>query len=210
MHNLDAPMTWPDVPRLCFGEGEPWHLNARVAMALLDRRQMTPYIEGYRTAAAALLDSAADRGAIVDFLIFPISFLWRHHLELALKQIIAVGRQLDGKAWGFTKGHDLLKLWNDAKPHVVKCGDPTAPELSNVEANILEFAKIDPGSDGFRYPMGSDLSTPSLPGAPELVNLRVLHEAMEAVANFLSAVNLGLSVMWERHAEVLLASRQTR
>jgi hypothetical protein len=156
-------MAWPDVPRICFGPGHPTTLNARVGWVQSTPHDMHGYMEGYRRAAATLFEQTAESQGSPDYVVFPIAFLWRNHIELALKEIIAVGRQVAGEPWGFPAHHRLLTLWSEAKPHVVKCGDPGAPELANVEANISEFEKIDPGSDGFRYPLNRDRTARSLP-----------------------------------------------
>jgi hypothetical protein len=117
-----------------------------------------------------------------------LAFLWRHHIELALKDIIAAGRELSGEPEGFPKGHRLGHLWETAKPYIQRCGSPNSPELAHVEATVTEFEGIGPGGDGFRYPLGVDRNGVSLPNAPEQVNLEQLQQAMEAVANFFSAV----------------------
>ena len=57
-----------------------------------------------------------------------------------------------------------------------------------MDASIAEFVKIDPGDDGFRYPFERNTTRPSLPTAPALVNLAMLHDTMEANAMFLSCV----------------------
>ena len=182
------PTAWPDVPRLCFGPGEPGLLNACVGWVQSRPHEMGGYVEGYRRAAVALYEGAVETNESPDYVVFPMAFLWRHHIELALKDIIAAGRQLAGEPWGFPPHHRLLDLWRDARPHITQCGDPAAPELDNVEANLREFETVDPWSDGFRYPLNRDRTGRSLPNAPEYVNLRVLHDGMEALANFLSAV----------------------
>jgi hypothetical protein len=187
-------MAWPDVPRLCFGPGEPGQLNACVGWVQSQHHKMFGYVEGYRKAAAALFESAVETGTSPDYLVFPIAFLWRQHLELALKDIIATGRELAGEPRGYPSGHRLLDLWTAAKPIISQCGDPAAPELANVEDNIREFQNIDPGADGFRYPLNVKQTARSMPNAPDYVNLRVLHEGMEALANFLSAVRSELGV----------------
>jgi hypothetical protein len=132
---------------------------------------MTGYIEGYRKAAVAVFESAIHANVSPDFLVFPMAFLWRHYLELALKDVIAVGRRIAGEPWGFPSGHNLMNLWNVARPHVVQCGNPNAPELVNVEANIREFEQVDPESDGFRYPFNRDRDARTLEGAPTYLNL---------------------------------------
>jgi len=196
--NDEAPgqpqFVWPDVARMCFGPGSPPKLNACVGWVQSKPDLMTGYVEGYRRAATALYEWVVATGTSPDYLVFPLAFLWRHQVELALKEIIAVGRVIDGKEGDFPPNHRLKKLWTEARPHIEKCGPAHAPELANVEANIYEFESIDPGADGFRYPQGKDQHGRSMPNAPDLVNLRVLHEGMTAIANFLEAVRCELSL----------------
>lgn len=162
---------------------------------------MLGYVEGYRRAAVALFESAVESNT-PDYVVLPMAFLWRHHVELALKDIIAAGRLLAEEPWGFPAHHRLIDLWNEARPHIIQCGDPDAPELDHVEANLREFERIDPWSDGFRYPLNRDRTARSLPNAPEYVNLAVLHEGMEALANFLSAVRSELGRRQEYNLEM--------
>lgn len=120
----------------------------------------------------------------------------RHCIELSLKEIIAVGRRQDGGGWGFPNHHQLLDLWKEAKPYIIQTGleGDVGPEVGNVEANIVEFEKIDPSAQGFRYALDRS-GDRSLATAPEVLNLRVLHDAMEPLATFLSGVS---SVLQER------------
>ena len=163
---------------------------------------MTGYIEGYRKAAVAVFEKAVETRTSPEFIVLPMAFLWRHHLELVLKDIIALGRRLVGEPWGFPPGHSLMKLWKEARPHITQCGDSNAPELANVEANLREFEHVDPGADGFRYPFNRDRDARSLDRAPDLVNLQVLHEAMEALANFFDGVRSELSSRLDYRAEM--------
>ncbi len=196
-------MLWPDVPRVGFGPDEPHHLDACVGWMQSRPRDMEGYVAGYRRAAVALFRAAEAGDGSPDYFVFPLAFLWRHHLELALKDVIATGRAVAGDEWGFPAHHRLIDLWREARPHVAQCGDPAAPELANVEANLREFEGIDPGSDAFRYPLNRDRTDRSLSNAPEHVNLRALHIAMEALANFLSAVRseLGCRLDFNMQAE---------
>jgi len=186
---------WPDVPRICFGAGEPAHLNANVGWVRSQRGDtaLGTYAAGYRDAACVLFESLDRVGGIwTDVALFPIAFLWRHHIELLLKDIISRGRRLNGDKAVFPTHHNLDNLWKAAKPYVMQCGPEDAvedaPEVSNVEANIHECARIDPESFTFRYSTKRDGSE-SLPNGLDCVNLRALHEGMCAVATFLSGVS---------------------
>jgi len=150
---------------------------------------MHGYVEGYRRAASAVFEAAVTTRQSPEYTLWPLAFLWRHHLELALKEIIAIGRDLEGEDRTFPEHHRLADLWREAKQHIVGFSSPDVPELPHVEATVDEFATIDPGADGFRYPVARGQRRASLPNAPPDVNIPALHEAMEAVANFLECVH---------------------
>jgi hypothetical protein len=97
---------WPDVPRLCFGDGDDHDLNACVSW-VLGMNDIYPYAEGYRRAAAALFETAAARHESPDYILWPMAFMWRHYLELALKDTILRGRALEDEPQVSTE----LDLW---------------------------------------------------------------------------------------------------
>jgi len=68
------------------------------------------HVEGFRQAAIAYYGTVVARNSSPDYALSPIAFLWRHHLELLLKQIIAQGRVYSGEDWGFPDGHVLCNL----------------------------------------------------------------------------------------------------
>lgn len=201
-------MRWPDVPRLAFAPGGAADLNADVAWVRSRPREMYGHVEGFRRMAVAAYEYAVESRSSPEYMLFPIAFAWRHYLEIALKDIIAAGGELAGDEWWHPAGHKLLDLWRDARPHIIQLGDPNAPELANVEHNIREFHRIDPGGDGFRYTLDVNLTTASLANAPASVSLRLLHEAMDAVYMFLSAVKSELSSRLDYVAEYEAAQRR--
>lgn len=185
-------VVWPDVARKCFVGGGPHDMNACVDWVLGSGfTGMQAYIDGYRNAAEALFEHAAGcQRMSPELLLFPLAFLWRHHIELALKGIIILGKEIAGEEGSFDPGHRLTLLWRQAKPYIVHQGDPDAPELAHIEENIADFSAIDPHADGFRYPMNRKGDAPSLAGAPQTVSVRKLHEATLAISNFLDAVHM--------------------
>jgi hypothetical protein len=195
---------WPNVPRICFGPGEPQHLNACVGWVMSGSDRLGMFASGYREAARGLYRSTLESSMELDCVVFPIAFLWRHHVEIMLKDIIARGRRLDDADPEFPTHHDLPKLWALARPYIEDTGPADSPEVGNVESNIVELNRIDSGSFSFRYPSKKDDSA-SLPSNLDYVNLRVLHEAMEAVSNLLEGVASVLSerqdYVWQAKAD---------
>jgi hypothetical protein len=124
-----------------------------------------------------------------NYLVFPFAFVWRHYLELALKDIIIAGCESSGEDVKFLSNkHEIMKLWRQARPHIVECGPEDDPVLVNVESCLKQFEDIDPWAVGFRYPVKKDLTTASLKNAPPVVNIQGLHEAMLELASFFTCV----------------------
>jgi hypothetical protein len=206
------PLLWPDVPRICFGPGDDFDrlgLVARVDWVIDRPESLMVMAGGYRDAAIVLYESMVAEHASSqrhsDALLFPLAYLWRHHVELSLKDIIARGKRLHGEDPVFEPHHRLVVLWSDAKPYVEETGDPKAPELANVEHNIIEIERLDPGSFSFRYPMTKDGTAKNLPNSLTHVSVPRLQEAMLAVANFFEGVVSQLMVfqdaVWEQERD---------
>ena len=68
-----------------FGSGTDWQANACVNG--ID--DLAAYQNGYRRAALHLAEYVCDAGRGQDFLVYPIVYLYRHHIELTLKSIIS-------------------------------------------------------------------------------------------------------------------------
>src|SRR5260370_29182350 len=92
-----------------------------------------------------------------DSLVFPIVFMYRHYLELRLKQIIRDGNLFLGNPSIFPKHHQIDRLWRECKV-ILKQVEPKVldQDLEAVEERILEFSTNDPGSMAFRYPIDKD------------------------------------------------------
>jgi hypothetical protein len=195
-----ADELWPDVPRISFGPGEPANLNACLDWVLGSREVgMQAYILGYSRAAQALFEHSTSCNRFSpNTVLFPLAFLWRHYVELALKQIIRLGQLLNQESPGTAAAHHrLLDLWKAAKPYIVEHCSAETPEMSNVQANIEEIERIDSYATGFRYLLSRDQKTMGLTDQPKLINLKVLHEAMLALSNFFDAVHTCQSIALE-------------
>jgi hypothetical protein len=71
--------------------------EARNANARLHPGNEIPYLEGYRRAARHLAETVCETGRHEDFIIYPIVYLYRHHVELALKRLLPLVACLAGE-----------------------------------------------------------------------------------------------------------------
>ncbi len=55
------------------------------------------YVSAYRMAAEALFDRTHDMTLSINWLVFPVVFLYRHYLELRLKSLAWDGNAMDGR-----------------------------------------------------------------------------------------------------------------
>ncbi len=128
------------------------------------------YTEGYRRGAQHLVQYVIDNQTDQDFLVYPILFLYRHHIELALKRILRrapylIDRNLTAAEEKHLGQHRLDRLWQDFKPMFIsiceKAGWRSAETKSNlegVEDYIRQLVELDPDSMSFRYALSKRVS----------------------------------------------------
>lgn len=149
--------------------------------------------DGYQKAASSLVDRVVEGNALADEMLYPVGFLYRHYLELCLKEITYLGARIDPKMQRPKPSHKLDELWGQAlivlECHVLGL---TAQDLATIGEQIRELQAIDPGSDGFRYPVDKKNAT-ALAGLQH-VNLRHMRDAMKGIAYVLDGV---ITYLWE-------------
>ena len=148
------------------------------------------YIEGYRLAAEFLIERVASTGFDQDFLVYPICFLYRHYVELSLKDIIGTGQELFDEDSAPPGGHELQKLWVKARPHIEREFSGESNQLTRVDELIVELSSADPTSQTFRYRV-DNRGRPHLAGQ-EVLNLGQFAEAMRELSTFLEGCGCGL------------------
>lgn len=162
-----------------------------------------PYIEGYRQAADLLIEHIINDSRYgLDCLIYPITFLYRHHLELRLKAIILDGSKLLDLKSTLPTHHDIFPLWLQCR-HILTEVWPEGPHaaLDAIEAFIKEFCTIDKKSMSFRYPVDK-AGNPSSSSVPGLINVRHLAETMTKMANLLDGAHTGIQAYLDSKTEI--------
>ena len=167
------------------------------------------YILGYKEAADILVLKVDELGQSQDILVFPVCFLYRHYLELRLKEIIREGSFLLDKGYIFPKHHKLSRLWPDTKRIVSEIwpDDKSSSKyavrinlrLDAVEHAIAEYSKLDDGSYAFRYPI--DTKDNDVLVGVKSINLRHLAEFMNDVAETLDNISDAIAICHDHQQE---------
>lgn len=99
-----------------------------------------------------------------DAVVYPILFLYRHYLEIAIKSLIRKARVLGDISEPLENDHKLKKLWEICSQQIKKNGSNYfEKEHTHIARIIDQFCKVDPFSTSFRYPTDKK-GRPSLPG----------------------------------------------
>jgi len=175
--------------RLFKSDSDWWH-NAVLSNL---GHEWSVYAEGYKAAADFLVKHIRDAPSGPNFLVFPIVFLYRQHIELRLKEIIRDGNRLLDSPEDFPQHHRLDELWQQCRRILEQVWpEGSAEHLDGVEECIHQFSQVDPTSTAFRYPTDTN-GKPSLPGSRH-INLRNLSEVMARIGALLDGASTGISV----------------
>jgi hypothetical protein len=166
------------------GEDNDWGLYCmgywRAADALADHltQARNPYID---RPYAAYWESQA----------YAILFLYRHYLELRLKELfLAYG----GDAAKINREHGLLKIWEAVRKQeeAVLTEAPSGDvliDLDIAEKIVIQFDKIDRDSQAFRYPKDRKGNITIAPMQIDLIRLKT---ALGWLSQFLDGWSVGI------------------
>jgi len=188
----DANFSWPKKGDRAFGPSVSAEDQTRLEAFVIPTEGT--YLVGFQRAADMIVEAANSDDLNPNDLFFPVAYLYRHHLELTLKGLVCLGIRvglLDG-CKDILDAHNLHKLWNKAK-QLIKELWPDSPDvaLEAVEQNILEFHKLDPKGQAFRYALDKK-GSPHLTNGPKMVDLNNLKSVVDAVSKFLDAAYAGI------------------
>jgi hypothetical protein len=144
----EEEMFWPVHGDKIFKNGHGWSSNARVDNHLPSR--MSHMIDGYEEVAEVLTEAALEHGN-THHLVYPIVFLYRHSLELTLKNILASGGDYAGELANW-KTHEFRQLWKSVLRVFAHFDlDVDDDSLRAVNDCIMEFDSTDRSATVFRY-----------------------------------------------------------
>lgn len=126
-------------------------LNAHVDTRLSGR---SSYANGYFIAADILTRHAHDHRLDRNFLALPICYLYRHNLELQLKELIVVGQRVVGPIDEKINHHRIKRLWAIARKllHDAAPNKQEPEEFRKVDELIDHIDAVDDDGQAFRFP----------------------------------------------------------
>jgi hypothetical protein len=123
------------------------------------------YALGYKEAADRLAAQLRDERGRLDLLVYPIVFLYRQYLELAVKGLIQQAQTLLELPTKLPMSHRIDQLWAECSKllELVSPGD-SIEEQRQIGRLLQEFSSVDPSSTAFRYPVDAagNVSVPTI------------------------------------------------
>lgn len=161
--------------------------------------------DGYWDSAKILLGkmiSDSRKIAVIDTLIYPLFFNYRHSIEAYLKALFFNhGNHTDEERQKFLKyGHNLQPLWSNLRP-TLDAGKKhvgSSVNLDAIEHYIKEINKFDPDSMVMRYPIGKDLKNNK--GRQYRVDFIHFGERMDELCNSLRQIDYDISNQMDKLA----------
>ena len=159
----------------------------------------------YKAAADLLVEQSMEYG--VDALVQSAMFLYRHYLEIGMKDLIVSLRGYYEEPYSSPNGHDLTLLWQEARALMER--EWNSPQcLSDYDAiqgRVGEFHQIDRGSTAFRYPVSRD-------GEPSLKKLACDQQAVTPTINLMQVkwVVNGIAAFLEGTIDMAYEASQNR
>ncbi len=175
--------------------------NFVVSFTANPRRDFGVFARGYSRAASMLAQVLLSKPGFPDYEAYPIVFLYRHSLELYLKNLIyksgllSAFRRMDDID-GILRPIHRLDTLADIATKVLRTLFPDMDEVQQLARQIsnisYEFSQLDPDSYSYRYP------TNTRGGAAarrhQTMSLRALSTSMDALLQHMEALDFGLDV----------------
>lgn len=179
---LQPGFRWPTLGDQPFTASDQWQNNSYIAP--YGHGRLVMMMTGYKMAADLMVGQVAQSRHDGDALVFPIIFNYRQFVELSLKYLIATyGRSVSVEAQWST--HDLTILWSTFMAVLEGYGHEDVEGTDAVVATIItEFARVDPRSFSYRYPVDTKGNLVNL--AHQEVDLHRLADVMTGIDGYFS------------------------
>lgn len=187
-------MDWPDKKTRIHEENDPrgMQIPCNPKWALMSNFTDEDVSFSYKRAAELIISQYKCESWIdkPDLLYMPIMLLYRHSIEILLKEFVRLGASLgeigSQKAEEHLDNHAIYPLWNLVKPMIQarnEHGDKNI--LSNAETIISDLHKSDKNGQEFRYSM-TKMKKSTFEKYPSHVDLETIRRGISELHTFLS------------------------
>lgn len=204
MHS-ENEILWPSLSDVAFGASRHPDIHSpTVAFVehVSDQWTFSLHADAFEEAANLIVDALTERKYPFhpDSLFFPVAHLYRHAIELGLKDAIEHAIRINllantDKTTKALREHNLYQLWNILKPALLAFwpkADPTPVRAA--ERVIAEFHNMDTTGQRLRYPkLVSGEPAFGSSSKPPIVDLAQLKSVACGVCNFLGGCTSGFS-----------------
>ncbi len=161
------------------------------------------YADSYREAADFLSQNVNSSLQRIDLFVYPVLFLYRHHLELLLKLIIKKGKILLDEKQENTKHHKLNKLWFITKDIIGKIWEDAydSPSFKLIEQIIHDYVQVDGRGVNFRYSPDYDCHLNHVKNMSLKHLAKNINEASDILYGIETAISYYLEAKYEMRAE---------
>jgi hypothetical protein len=185
------------------------HSGFSLGFSHAPRSDFAIFAEGYHRAARRVAEALLGQGHFPDYEAYPVVFLYRHALELNLKNIVYKAALLsafhrmsdiDGTLYN---NHKLPPLASRAAQVLQKLF-PEDPGIRSIADDLKsvtqDFSEIDESSFAYRYPMQKDGSP--VVAQTQNVDLAGLSSRMNGILDRLEVLDFGLDLETEEAQDI--------
>jgi len=154
------------------------------------------FADGYKLAGDALVKQV-EGNPPEDCLMAPILFLYRHWVELKLKELILSLKVFSVAEIIRPNHHRLYDLWSIVKSNLDCLRDSSNEDFILLDARIKELDSLDPEGYRFRYPVNRKSEITEL---PESLGIKNLKNTMERISKAFALIDGGIDAETEGRA----------
>ena len=193
------PSALPSEDDKLFKGGEDWWNNA---FANFFPGDWYIYATGYKDSADILVAHVEEHQIRQDALVYPVVFLYRQYLEIAIKTLIRQARRLQDISEPIPMTHHINELWKVCSDLLREISPGDSEEEQNQIGRLIEeFCNVDPTSTAFRYPEDWD-GDPSLPPGIRHINLRNVTEVIDKISVILNGADAQIDEYLSNKADI--------
>ena len=144
-----------------------------------------------------------------NYMVFPLIFLYRHYIELMLKEIILNNWEYQEIEEDFPSGHNIYELWGMCRKALKETDKLVDPGFAKsreyvkqiigaydaLEADLHKFAEVDPDSQHFRYPVDKYGNPIEVDDKLLIELLRELPEVVKRISYNLDGISTGIDTI---------------